>query len=704
MCKIFFFFLSVVLAPACFAQLNPLPENQELEQFLEKMAEQNQQEDHEATSLLNDLAFFSEHPINLNATTREDLQALHILSDIQICNLFAHIENNGKLMTIYEIQVIEGFDPGTIQKLLPYVQVRSTGDFTSLTANHLLKGEHTFLLRYAQVLETQTGFRKTDSLSLFKSPNSRYLGSPQKIYVNYRYTYKRKINIGFTAEKDAGELFFKHRLKVTYPWYTQPINKKMKNGFDFYSAYLFFRDLKNIKALAIGDYVLSFGQGLTLWNGLSLGKSADMLLAKKNAYGIRPATSSDENRFMRGLATSLQIQKTCFSFFYSRKAIDASVSDTLENGKPAAISSLQQTGLHSTPSEMKGKQVVIQTTYGAHISYSRKRAMLGMILLNQQLSLPFRNETATYREAASPMRTLHLGLDYQFIFRNVHFFGEGSYLTNQGLAFLNGLLICLDPRLSFTALHRYYASNYENRLGAGFSESSTSAEKGLYLGITTNISKAVQVNACIDRFEFPLPVYQADAPSQGRDLNLQCTYTPFKKFTAAIRIRQSQQEKNTQQQVPVKNLTHLNTSGYRLNLAYQLTPAFQLKNRVEWTLYQIESTHQQGYLIYQDVLFHKPGKPFSLTMRYVLFETDGYDSRLYAYEHDLPGSYSITAYYDRGMRFYLLLNYSFTKYVELWVRYSRTTYDNKEVISEGSLSEILGNTKSELKIQLRVKV
>lgn len=118
--------------------------------------------------------------------------------------------------------------------------------------------------------------------------------------------------------------------------------------------------------------------------------------------------------------------------------------------------------------------------------------------------------------------------------------------------------------------------------------------------------------------------------------------------------------------------------------------------------YKREAETQTGYLIYQDI-FYKPGSSFSATLRYALFQTDSYDSRLYEYENDIPGSYSIPSFYDRGSRSYILLNYSVTKYVEMWLRYAQTFYDNKEVISEGSLSEIQGNTKSDIKVGVKVK-
>jgi len=53
------------------------------------------------------------------------LQALHLLSDIQISNLTDHIIKYGKLITIYELQTIDGFDLQTIRKLLPYIKVNA---------------------------------------------------------------------------------------------------------------------------------------------------------------------------------------------------------------------------------------------------------------------------------------------------------------------------------------------------------------------------------------------------------------------------------------------------------------------------------------------------------------------------------------------------------------------------------------------------
>jgi hypothetical protein len=64
--------------------------------------------------------------------------------------------------------------------------------------------------------------------------------------------------------------------------------------------------------------------------------------------------------------------------------------------------------------------------------------------------------------------------------------------------------------------------------------------------------------------------------------------------------------------------------------------------------------------------------------------------------------YSIPFYYDRGSRFYAMVQYRVRKGIDIWLRYSQTLYSNVNVISSG-LDEIDGNTKSEVKMQLRLE-
>ena len=92
-------------------------------------------------------------------------------------------------------------------------------------------------------------------------------------------------------------------------------------------------------------------------------------------------------------------------------------------------------------------------------------------------------------------------------------------------------------------------------------------------------------------------------------------------------------------------------------------------------------------------------KPYGATIRLQYFATDGYDSRMYAYENDALYSYAIPVFYDKGFRYYLNLSYDFSKKLTGWFRWAQTIYTNKQVIGSG-LDQIEGNKRTDVKVQV----
>jgi len=76
---------------------------------------------------------------------------------------------------------------------------------------------------------------------------------------------------------------------------------------------------------------------------------------------------------------------------------------------------------------------------------------------------------------------------------------------------------------------------------------------------------------------------------------------------------------------------------------------------------------------------------------------------IYAYENDVLYAFSVPAYYYNGMRGIVLLNFKLTKKINFWVRFAHTFIGNRSVIGTG-LDEINDQNRSEIKIQLRVKI
>ncbi|MFA5492482.1 MAG: hypothetical protein WC245_06010, partial [Bacteroidales bacterium] len=284
--KIYIFFVFICFFSYLSGQVE-IDEPEELDiiqQNIEYIAEESGVEEADFSELTEKLEYYLKHPINLNKTTVDELRDLGLLTDIQIINFFDHIQRNGKLHSLYELQSIEGWDLATINKILPFVKISDVGVAHKYNFSEVMKeGNSQLFIRYMQTLEKQKGYKAIDDSTLAANPNSRYLGSPYKLYTRYQFKYYNLISFGFTAEKDPGEEFFKG---------TQ------KQGFDFYSAHFFIRNVGPFKAIALGDYNLQLGQGLTMWTGMSFGKTADAVFTKRNATGIKQYTSADENRFL----------------------------------------------------------------------------------------------------------------------------------------------------------------------------------------------------------------------------------------------------------------------------------------------------------------------------------------------------------------------------------------------------------------------
>ena len=133
-----------------------------------------------------------------------------------------------------------------------------------------------------------------------------------------------------------------------------------------------------------------------------------------------------------------------------------------------------------------------------------------------------------------------------------------------------------------------------------------------------------------------------------------------------------------------------------------LNKVLTLRTRSEWSVIKSYSGVDNGNMIYQDIIYKPMMKKYSFSFRYVLFSTDSYDSRIYAYENDVLYSYSIPAYYNTAYRYYILIRYKFNKTFDLWVRYSMTSYSDIDTIGSGN-EKINGHNKSDVKVQIRLK-
>ncbi len=662
---------------------------------MELLSEQLQSEDDDLSSLTDIWNYYRKNPLNLSRATKEDLQELQLLTDIQINYLLKHREKNGYLITVYELQSIEDFDLATIKKILPFIYVSDNFNSAFFSLREMFKdGKHEIVSRLQRTLEKQAGYSIPDSVKL-KKPNAYYLGDPNRVFTRYRFQYTNAVSFAISGEKDAGEQFFKG---------TQ------KQGFDFYTGHIAIRNIKFVKTLVVGDYQATFGQGLTLWQGFAFGKSASPMNIKRYGSGIKPYYSFDENRFFRGIATTLRYKKMEFTGLVSHKKIDANTiaGDTLPNGEidVVGVSSLETGGLHNTNALMKDKGTITQTVFGGNAAFNNRSLHIGMTGQSTHLSKELIKSPTLYNQFEySGKSNIVGGIDYNYVFKNINLFGEYTMSSSSGKAFCQGIIVALDPKLTFSAHYRNFDRNFQNLFGNAISENTLPQnEKSIYIGMEAKIFKSLTLSLYMDQYKFSWIKSGVSAPSIGRDIFAQLNYTPTKKIDMYVRFRHRTKFENSQVDNLYDYLVPYEQSNYRYNLSVQLTPEIKFKTRIEYThIHKANEPDENGVALIQDLIYKKLTFPLSFTLRYAVFDTKSYDSRVYAYENDVLYSYSVPALYYKGQRAYFLVNWDITRQFEIWVRVARTVYDNQTVISEGSLNQIDANHKTEVKVQARLK-
>jgi len=687
-------FLLVFLAPYLIkAQgVNPKQENV-LEQKIETLAE-NSDEEIDYTNIFDNLMFYLENPIDLNHARIRDLQELLILDDLRINNLLSYIKENGKLLSIYELQAVPGYDLPLIYRLLPYVKVERDLNRVNIGWKEMIKNaNHEFFFRVSQIIEEQRGFSPISPDELEANPNARFLGSPQRYFTRYRFRYGNYFSVGFTGEKDAGEEFFRG---------SQP------QGFDFMSAHIAIRNYGRLKSLNIGDFQAQFGQGLTFWSGFSFGKTADAMNIKRTAQGLRAYTSVNEAQFLRGIGATVNFGNIDVTVFGSRKFINTNVSDLDSASQDiVAFSSFNLSGFHRTPNEIAKRNNVRESIAGTHIAYVKRTLNLGLTAVYSEYSAAFQRSNQLYNYFEfSDRRNLNLGIDYNYIFRNFNFFGEASRSSNGALAYTTGVIASLDPRMSMSILHRNFARDYQGLYTAAIGEASRNInENGTYVGMQLRPHKHVTVSSYFDTFRFPWLRFLINAPTVGHDGLVQVNYTPSRNFDMYFRFRDRARGRN----IPSDGETIIifpeaqQQQNFRFDVSYKISPSFRLRNRVEYVRFQrFGQSREIGYLIMQDIIYKPLSKPYSFSMRYALFDTESFNSRIYAFENDVLYSFSIPAYFNQGNRFYITFKYVLTRGIDLWFRYAQTYYFNQTSNGSG-LTEVQGPSRSDFRLQVRFK-
>jgi hypothetical protein len=674
-----------------------LDNDNETQFLIENLVEDADLQEFDFDTEFERLEQYRKNPLDINKSGKEILVAFGLLSEIQIQALLNYRKNFGQIYSFFELLNVPAFDEQTVRRIIPYLTFEPVKELENFSFKRALKyGKNQFFIRYQRTLEKSEGFFADDSLTAREYP-----GSPDKLYLRYRLTYKDRLSMGLTLEKDAGEQYF-------VP-FSQNANIKLP---DYMSFHFYIKDLnRNVKALAIGDYQIYFGQGLTMWAGFGIRKGANPLNVKRLAPAIRPYTSVNEALFLRGAAATFafgRMQQLETTVFASHRFRDANIAlaDTSDDASldVLQISSLQESGLHRTEAEIADKNSTQMISSGAEVKYRSDSWQIGAHVVYNRLSDSLNRVPQLYQKYQfTGQDNLMFGMDYTWLYKNMQVFGETALSHNGGLATMNGLLASLDERLGISIIQRHYDKKYQSLTGNAFGESSgLNNESGVYLGLNSNLGKGFTFNGYFDVFRFPWLRSLVDAPSGGYEYLLRLDYAPGSKWAFYAQYRLEDKQSNLSDNITViDNLIYKRRQNLRLHLRYRINREFELRSRIEFSAYKDHEVNK-GFMLYQDLVWNPAFIPLKVQLRFAIFDAQDYDTRIYAYENDVLYAFSVPAYYGRGTRFYINMSYRINRSISLWLRFAQTYFSDRDIISAGN-DQINSNRRSEIKVQLRAQ-
>jgi hypothetical protein len=622
--------LSLVFSVRIFCQETKLSEI--IINIAEELAASESDEE-AAAAYVDRLYELAENPVDLNSGSEEEIAQLFFLTDFQVKALADYSHTTGRIISFNELAYIPGFDRKTAEMIIPFSTI--TGKELTITDS----------VRFRNSLITNLSAKTMKH-------DTTLLGSALKVLTKYKFT-AGKFSGGLTVEKDQGE-------KLFCPLTIKP---------DFFSANIAYTGKGLVRKVILGDYSARFGQGTNINTGISTGLSLTSQGYMSATNEIKPYTSTDENIFFRGIATVLSIKNMEVSLLYSKNNIDATIGTSSGYSKDY-IENLYKSGTHNTSTLLLKKDAVSESVSGINLSSNFRNIRIGMAWSENRFSLPakpdYNNPEKIFNFSGATNNVY--SFYYNSMFKRILLYGEVSFNDIKKLAIMQGSSFRPSDRLIINFLFWKYTPGYTSFHGKGPGGSSGSySEQSLLGNFTFEAARHLLVRGGCYIQHFPWLKYRCSSPSWGVKREAGIKYMPTEKLVLdwLYSYRFSMVDNTANNRIP--ELKQMISKSLKIVVRYSVYDNLTLGTRIDYKI--IDPSGSKGVLLLEDLNFRVRSVPVSFWLRYCVFKTDDYDSRVYTWENDLLYTFSIPALYGNGSRFYLMTGWKISSKAELRFKY-----------------------------------
>ena len=660
--------------------------NEETEDWhilLEEMAE-NDINTEQWEETLSELA---NNPIPLNSASREMLESIPILNADQVENLSYYLYRYGPIVSLSELLLVEGMDARTMRWLKPFVRIgvleESQVAYPPMK-KALMYGKQEIRWTIGTTFQQKLGYNP------LSDSTNRYYGDPLHACFRYGFDYKDQLQWGVVLEKDAGEMWW----------------NKEQGGIDYASFHLLLKDSKRKNTLILGDYNVRFGQGLVYGSAFSLGKNTTGGVPELTGPSISRHFSASEINYLRGAGLKLTLKPFIMEkgrrfgidlcSFISIRKLDSSV----ENG---ILTSISETGLHRTLSEIEIEKKLKQSVIGSHIEFRWTNLVGGITATAWKTDASALESLESWKIFnAKGNKGGNVSADFRTVWRGLLVFGEFALDQNGHTALMAGTSYKPHSRMSVSILGRKYAPEYQAMFSNAFSEgTSTRNEEGLYVSTDFQLAKRVGFTGYVDVFRFPWLGHMVSSPSWGQEVATELNATVGRNGLVKLLLKSKMREKNYSiSSLPITPIQPYLKNQMRLQIS-QKQGLWSMKTILYANNYRFGRLQSNGYAVAQDLGLEPFGNRFSIMLHAVLFNTASWENRIYLWEKDLPGAFSMPMLYGQGCRMALFAKYNLRNF-NVQLKIADSVQPGLDFIGVGP-EQISGGRRTEARLQFSWK-
>ncbi len=587
------------------------------------------------------------HPLDINRAQPADWLALPWVTESLVIALSQAQKNRpGGFGAVADLLSVPGMTHELFVMIAPFLTVAKKGSPADLQ----LQGRHRW--------QWQPSVRGYDA--------GVYPGEPLRTYQRLLIDYGDQWTLGVLLEKDAGETGIADLQRTCLQW----------------------RFAQSRAQFIAGNFALQYGRGLVFPRQDGWGSGRDPLEeARPKPGSLRPALSTAENGHGGGLAFGYSSGVWRVYALAFRPGWDAVVDGDV-------VTNLQWSGLHRTAAEREHRKLLSANSYGLVLAWQPTG--------NFHSGLAWRQ--ARYSHVFAQPQACSDRHDFSGdINDNASVFVEAQKRNLRGFAEIaasrNGRTACdLGLYLTLGKVDLFGGHVREN---AGFQRLLTTAapaqtaEKAWLLAGRWRLPGHEMVSFYYRYTARLWPSLRRPLPGQPRqEVALIIQHAPCADVTGLYRIR-FLQDAHTATLLdnwnnPVKKWVA--QKQWTLTGQWEWRPHSVLlcRSRIEhrfthndeYSPLHMFCADSAGWSLYQQMRITLPQR-LSLTLRLTLFDALDYDDRLYAYENDLPGAFTMAMLYGRGTRLLALIRWQLLRRYQLSFRWERTRYDHQDSISTG---------------------